>query len=673
MNGLNNLNVKYKLLIIIVIAVTGFAVLGIYSYTNVKKIEVIGEKYDAIILQKDLLADILPPPAYLVETYLLTLQLAVSDDKNEVEQLLSKAKQLRSDYETRHEYWVETLKDDKELSEPLVKKSYLPATEYFQIFEREFVAAVQSGDKQKALALANGTLKAKYLQHRTAIDEVVEITNKKSTEGNLAVGKLVDTSPFWLIAISAFFTLLFNYFGWQISKNISRPLGEIADKLDAMSKGDINQKFDYQGKDEVGRLAVSFKSMLEYIRNVAESANFLAKGNLDKKVEVRSDKDILSKNINSAVDSLQNLILETDKLTHEAKSGNINVRGNAGKFEGSYRELITGINETLDAVVTPINEAADVLEQIANKDLTAKVKGNYKGEFAKIKESLNTASSNLDEGLMQVALSADQVSSAAEQISQGSQTLAMNASDQASTLEEVAANLHEIASMARQNTVNSKAASELSAEAKHSADDGMASMLKLTDAVERIKNSSDSTAKIVKDIEEIAFQTNLLALNAAVEAARAGDAGKGFAVVAEEVRNLAMRSAEAAKTTAKLIEESVTNTNEGVSINVEVKEKLQRINETIEKTNVVVTEIASASTQQNQGIEQINNAIEQMNMTTQQTAANSEESASSAEELSSQSQEMLGLVRSYRLSDNKISKNAYNRMQRDSAVNSRAF
>ncbi|HQU83952.1 MAG TPA: methyl-accepting chemotaxis protein, partial [Pyrinomonadaceae bacterium] len=655
MFGLNNLNVKLKLLIIIVIAVSGFVVLGVYSYNNVNKIETIGKKYDAIIEQKDLLADILPPPEYLVETYLVTVQTALSTDPKEVEQLFSKSKELRKDYETRHQYWVDALKNDKDLSELLVKKSYQPATEYFEIFDRDFVPAVQQGNKQKAVELATGILKKKYEEHRAAIDEVVQATNKKSTEGSAEVMKLVDTSPFWLIAISLFFTLLFNYFGWQISKNISNPLGEIAGKLESMSKGDIAQRFSYDGKDEMGKLSVAFNSMIEYIRGVAESANFLAKGNLENKVEVRSEKDVLSKNINSAIDSLNQLIEETDKLTLAAKGGNINLRGNDRKFDGSYRELVKGINETLDAVVTPINEAAEVLQKIADKDLTAKVKGNYQGEFAKIKDSLNTASANLDEGFLQVALSADQVASAAEQISEGSQHLAMNASDQASTLEEVAANLHEIASMARQNSVNSKAASELSEEAKHSADDGMDSMLKLTVAVEKIKNSSDSTAKIVKDIEEIAFQTNLLALNAAVEAARAGDAGKGFAVVAEEVRNLAMRSAEAAKTTAKLIDESVANTNEGVSINTEVREKLHKINELIEKTNVVVGEIASASNQQNQGIEQINNAIEQMNLTTQQTAANSEESASSAEELSSQSYEMLGLVKSYKLSENNYS------------------
>jgi methyl-accepting chemotaxis protein len=174
-------------------------------------------------------------------------------------------------------------------------------------------------------------------------------------------------------------------------------------------------------------------------------------------------------------------------------------------------------------------------------------------------------------------------------------------------------------------------------------------MRRLAQAIEKIKGSSDQTAKIVKTIDEIAFQTNLLALNAAVEAARAGEAGKGFAVVAEEVRSLAMRSAEAAKNTSELIEGAVRDAQNGVTLSEEVVVALSQIEVGIGKVKDVVGEISASSEQQSQGIHQINVAVEQMNSVTQAVAANSEEAASASEELSSQAEVMQSLVGQFKL------------------------
>jgi methyl-accepting chemotaxis protein len=208
-----------------------------------------------------------------------------------------------------------------------------------------------------------------------------------------------------------------------------------------------------------------------------------------------------------------------------------------------------------------------------------------------------------------------------------------------------------MSSMTKQNAGNATEAKSLSDSARTAAGKGVDSMHRLSEAVDKIKASSDATAKILKTIDEIAFQTNLLALNAAVEAARAGDAGKGFAVVAEEVRNLAMRSAEAAKNTANMIEESVKNADSGVLLNAEVLKNLDEINTQIMRVGEVMGEIAASSDQQSQGVDQINTAVEQMNQVTQQNAANSEESASASEELSGQAEEMRSVVGSFTLSN----------------------
>ncbi|MEN6338149.1 MAG: Cache 3/Cache 2 fusion domain-containing protein, partial [Phycisphaerales bacterium] len=243
-----------------------------------------------------------------------------------------------------------------------------------------------------------------------------------------------------------------------------------------------------------------------------------------------------------------------------------------------------------------------------------------------------------------LASGAEQVASAAGQVSSASQSLAEGATEQAAGLQETSSSLEQMASMTKNNAENAQQANTLSTDARKSASTGADAMSRMNAAIQQIQKSSDETANISKVIDEIAFQTNLLALNAAVEAARAGEAGKGFAVVAEEVRNLAMRSAEAAKNTANMIQESVKNSKNGVNIAGEVTKILEEIVRSIGKTTDLVSEIASASKEQSQGIDQVNTAVAQMDKVTQQNAAGAEESASASEQLTAQAEAMNDMV-----------------------------
>jgi len=323
----------------------------------------------------------------------------------------------------------------------------------------------------------------------------------------------------------------------------------------------------------------------------------------------------------------------------------------------AYREkikIITGeAEEKYNEAKRFLDEEARVLEKVAVRNLTEVMSGSFSEDYTRIADMLNTTIGSLRDTISQVGGSADQIASAADEIAAASQSLAQGSSEQAATLEEVSANFHEMEAMSKQNSGNAISARSLVETASQTADRGVANMNMLTDAIDKIKVSSDSTAKIVKTIEEIAFQTNLLALNAAVEAARAGDSGKGFAVVAEEVRNLAIRSSEAAKQTAELIEEAVRSAGNGITHNQEVLKNLSEIHSQINNVNAMVSEIAVSSEQQQQAVGQIGAAIEELNTVTQQNAANSEETASAAEELSGQSLEMLGLVDSFTLSNEK--------------------
>ncbi len=319
--------------------------------------------------------------------------------------------------------------------------------------------------------------------------------------------------------------------------------------------------------------------------------------------------------------------------------------------------LVT-VGASFGAAETQLNRLVEINEQVAGERTKAAL---AQSTFLKLLSLAATIigvlgatllgifiSRGINKGLRNVALAlgdgSEQTASAAGQVSQSSQVMAAGASTQASSLEETSASLEEITAMTRSNADKAHEAMALAGAANTSAGKGAQAMTEMMAAIESIKQSSDETAKIVKTIDEIAFQTNLLALNAAVEAARAGDAGKGFAVVAEEVRNLAQRSAAAARNTSVMIEDSVKRAGNGVLISRKVGESLNEISAAASKVNDLVSEMAAANVQQAEGVAQVSKAVAQMDQVTQSNAASSEESASAAEELNAQAVEMQRMV-----------------------------
>ncbi|HEY7878654.1 MAG TPA: methyl-accepting chemotaxis protein, partial [Gemmatimonadaceae bacterium] len=434
-----------------------------------------------------------------------------------------------------------------------------------------------------------------------------------------------------------------------LERGVNWPVSELCTKMDLIAKGEVEVEVWITSHDEMGDLAQGLRRIIEAQREFANVARHLGAGDISAAVSPRGDHDVLSHSFQEMVDALAGLTREVRALIDAAKAGDLTRRGDAAAYRGAFHDLVAGFNETLDAVTAPVHEAAAVLDRVAARDLRARMRGEYRGEHARIKQALNKALGQLDEALAEVAMAAEQVAAGSGQVSAGSQLLAHGAAEQASSLEEVSSSLQEMGSMTRQNAISARDATQMSESARASAARGAQSMKRLADATDRITNASSATARIVKTIDEIAFQTNLLALNAAVEAARAGDAGRGFAVVAEEVRSLAMRSAEAAKSTAALIEESIKNAESGVAINREVMTSFTDITDHVNKVSVAMAEIAAGSEQQSQGIEQIATGVEQMNSVTQQTAANAEESASAAEELSGQAEKLEALVGHFQL------------------------
>jgi methyl-accepting chemotaxis protein len=527
-------------------------------------------------------------------------------------------------------------------------REYQAALSGFQPSAARIVQWIGEGKRDEAERLMRGDFHQAAQAVETSLDKTLKLEADATgtlAQSNASLGHTVIKLMLTVMVLGTAFTISL---GLWLARAVSKPINLVVERVErlqgrciadlgkaseAMMHGNLSAAIESDGllldmdtKDEIGRLARSVNGIIK-----------------------RTEGTIVS--FKKALATLRGVIEETNHLIAAARNGDLRVRGAADKYEGGYRELVAGFNATLDAMVAPIGEASKILESIAERDLTARMCGSYKGDFANIKNAINTAATHLDEALCQVMVMADQVASAAIQIAGGSQSLAQGASDQACSLEKISATVAEMSTTTRQNASSAVEARNLSESACTSTRRGVDNMKLLSEAIDRIKSSSDQTAKIVKTIDEIAFQTNLLALNAAVEAARAGDAGKGFAVVAEEVRNLALRSAEAAKNTGNLIAGSVRNADSGVRINAEVISNLQEINGQVKKVSDVMVAITGASGQQRQGVDHVNLAVDQMNQLTQQTAANAEESASAAEELSGQATEMRAMVARFHLSD----------------------
>jgi methyl-accepting chemotaxis protein len=409
-------------------------------------------------------------------------------------------------------------------------------------------------------------------------------------------------------------------------------------------------------RGDFARIVQGFNDTLDAVivplRAAADYVDRIARGDIPEPIDKQYAGEFaaIRHNLNTCIAAIGALVEDTSLLADAALAGRLSTRADAARHQGEFARIVSGVNRTLDALLAPVVESTVALKKIATRDLTVRARSNYQGEHAVMTSALNKAVANLDVSLRSVALAADQVAQASGQISAGSQSLAQSASEQASAIEEIRAGLGQMSTIASKNAQDAKRARAMADATLEAAGEGIVAMANMSDAIDKIRESSNATAKIVKTIDEIAFQTNLLALNAAVEAARAGEAGKGFAVVAEEVRSLAKRSAESARSTAELIKGAVKNADQGVQANADVRRVLDEIHREARKVTEVMADIASASERQTADITQVHVGVEQMSQLTQSSAASSEESASVAEELASQAEEVRVLVAGFQLS-----------------------
>jgi methyl-accepting chemotaxis protein len=659
LRALSRITIRTRLIIMTVVVIAGLAGSAVLADRVLSKVTVNGPLYTDIVRGKDLVADILPPPEYIIESYLTVLEEFQETDPQVLAKLVAHGQQLRKEYDERHEYWRKELPEGRAKT-LLLERSYLPAKEFFDSRDQLYTPAILANDRNAAKKTLLDILKPKYEAHRAAIDALVLEANSANTKCEESAASEV-LSQTWVMVSTALVVLgIVAVLGWLTVRGIARSMTAIINETIRLSTDAVEGKLQSRGNPElVGKefrpILTGFNATLDAIARplnmAATHIRRISNGDIPDKITdaYNGDFNDIKNSLNECIEAVNGLTVQSMTLAKAAAEGNLDTKVDETRFHGRFRDIIGGMNNMLKGFVTPMRDIATILKLVANKDLTEIVDAEYPGIYGLLRNDVNLAITNMRSAVEQINESANQFAEGSRTIAESAQALAQGAQTQSASVEEMLAATEELGRSVNAVKENANESTKVAEKASQLAEQGGKAVQQSIDSMQQIRTSSQQISEIIQVIAEIASQTNLLALNAAIEAARAGEHGMGFAVVADEVRKLAERSNQAAREISSLIKESTQRVEEGAQLSAQTGESLKQIIKASEETAAKIAQIATATLEQAANAQEVSRAIQGVSAVTEQAAAGSEEMASSSQELGAQAATLRDLVSEFRI------------------------